>query len=234
MKTKLCNKCNNEKPLSEMVINKKAKDGFCTICKECKANQRRIFIENNREMINLKNRSKYNNNKEKESARKREYWTNNKNRLNNEKRGKRSIEEKIKRTNYMINYRSLNKERLNSYRRERRNSDELFKLTSNIRTLISNSFRNNGVRKNSKTNQILGCSIANFKEYLESKWELWMNWGNYGSYNGKECFGWDIDHIIPLKTAMNEEDIIKLNHHSNLQPLCSRINRDIKIGSLTY
>jgi len=39
---------------------------------------------------------------------------------------------------------------------------------------------------------------------------------------------WDIDHIIPLQTASCEEDIVRLNHYSNLQPLCSKLNREIK------
>ena len=46
--------------------------------------------------------------------------------------------------------------------------------------------------------------------------------------------GWDIDHIIPLTSAINEEDLIKLNHYTNLKPLCSKINRDIKRNNLEY
>jgi hypothetical protein len=63
---------------------------------------------------------------------------------------------------------------------------------------------------------------------LENKFEPWMNWDNQGRYNGEFDYGWDIDHIIPLSSAKNEEDIIKLSHYSNLQPLCSKVNRDIK------
>lgn len=55
-----------------------------------------------------------------------------------------------------------------------------------------------------------------------------MNWENRGLYNGDFDYGWDIDHIIPLSSANNEEDVIKLNHYKNLQPLCSKTNRDIK------
>jgi len=40
--------------------------------------------------------------------------------------------------------------------------------------------------------------------------------------------GWDIDHIIPISSAESEDDIIKLNHYTNLQPLCSYINRVVK------
>jgi len=39
---------------------------------------------------------------------------------------------------------------------------------------------------------------------------------------------WDIDHIIPTSTAKTEEDIIRLNHHTNLQPLCSYMNIIVK------
>jgi hypothetical protein len=59
-----------------------------------------------------------------------------------------------------------------------------------------------------------------------------MTWDNHGLYNGTEGFGWDIDHIIPLSSAINETDIIKLNHYFNLQPLCSKINRDVKRNNL--
>jgi len=38
---------------------------------------------------------------------------------------------------------------------------------------------------------------------------------------------WDIDYVIPIKTAKNKGELIKLNYY-NLQPLCSYCNRNIK------
>ena len=67
-----------------------------------------------------------------------------------------------------------------------------------------------------------------FKLYLESKFESWMSWENYGLYNGELNYGWDIDHIIPLSSTISEDEIIKLNHYTNLQPLDSYINRYVK------
>ena len=61
-----------------------------------------------------------------------------------------------------------------------------------------------------------------------------MTWDNYGKYNGEFNCGWDIDHIIPTMVAKTEEDLIKLNHYTNMQPLCSKINRDIKKDSVTW
>jgi len=80
--------------------------------------------------------------------------------------------------------------------------------------------------------EILGCDIDNFKSYLESKFEDWMTWENRGLYNGEFNYGWDIDHIIPVSSAKTEEELLLLNHYTNLQPLCSKINRDIKKSNI--
>jgi hypothetical protein len=116
----------------------------------------------------------------------------------------------------------------NEYRKKRKKTDELYKLTNSIRRNINNAFKRNGYNKTSKTFELLSCSFEEFKTYLESSWESWMNWDNYGLYNGEPNYGWDIDHIIPSSSAMTEEELIKLNHFTNLQPLCSYINRKIK------
>ena len=39
-----------------------------------------------------------------------------------------------------------------------------------------------------------------------------MCWNNYATY-------WQLDHIIPISWAKTEEDVYKLNHYSNFQPL---------------
>ena len=113
-------------------------------------------------------------------------------------------------------------------------TDPTYKLKKRIRTIIGKSFRKNNYGKRSKTFEILGCSFEEIKFYLESKFLPWMNWDNRGLYNGTEGYGWDIDHIIPLSSAQTEEELLKLNHFSNLQPLCSYINRDIKKNNLYY
>jgi hypothetical protein len=98
--------------------------------------------------------------------------------------------------------------------------------------LIGGSIRQRGFTKNTRTENILGCPYEEFKSYLESKFEPWMNWGNRGKYNGELNYGWDIDHVIPLETATSKEEVIKLNHYTNLQPLCSKVNRCLKRNML--
>ena len=59
-----------------------------------------------------------------------------------------------------------------------------------------------------------------------------MSWENQGLYNGTLYYGWDLDHIIPISSAVTEADIIRLNHYTNFQPLCGFNNRYIKKDGL--
>lgn len=137
-----------------------------------------------------------------------------------------------KQKGYLKKHINKDKEKKKEYHREyvknRCKTDPFYKLKKLIRENVSKSIKRNNYNKTSNTQNILGCSFKEFKLYLENKFELWMNWENQGKYNGEFNCGWDIDHIIPISSAKTEEELIKLNHFSNLQPLCSKINRDIK------
>ena len=123
-------------------------------------------------------------------------------------------------------YQTDHKEERNSRERTRYEKDPVYRVSRLILSGIKKSF--SGRYKKSKTLEILGCSFEEFKLHLESKFEPWMTWENHGLYNGELEYGWDIDHIIPNSSAITEEDVIRLNHYTNLQPLCSKVNRDIK------
>jgi hypothetical protein len=135
-------------------------------------------------------------------------------------------------------YYENNKEKLNNYKnewfKEKMKSDSVFRLKIRTRNTIKDSFRGTKFDKKSKTRDILGCSFQEFRIYLEKYFEPWMNYENYGKYNGEFNYGWDIDHIIPTSSAKTEEEIIKLNHYTNLMPLCSKINRDLKKNKTNY
>ena len=119
---------------------------------------------------------------------------------------------------YYKEYYPKNKPRIAKRVREKRHSDPIYKLKGNIRKLIGNSLLKKGYRKNTKTNAILGCSYDEFVSHLESQFVIGMTWDNYGV--------WVIDHIVPLATANTENEVIKLSHYSNLQPLWETENRD--------
>ena len=215
--------------------------------KEEISNKQREYYSSNKTSINKKNRKYALNNKEKTGAYLKEYnkwkmignekefaeyYKNNKEEIDNkyklycENRIVDPIERKNKRKEWVKKY---NQE----YRKRRKLNDITYKLTTIVRSLIASSIKRGGYAKTSKTQDILGCTFSEFKNYLESKFEPWMNWNNYGNWNGypKELnAAWDIDHMTPISTAETEEDIIKLSHYSNLQPLCSYTNRHIKSG----
>ena len=77
----------------------------------------------------------------------------------------------------------------------------------------------------------LGCSWEYFVSHLESQFydrlesTAWyattgekMTFDNYGFY------GWHLDHIIPLDTSKTEEDVKRLSHYTNFQPLWAEDN----------
>ena len=74
------------------------------------------------------------------------------------------------------------------------------------------------IRKNSNTITLVGCSPGILRKHLESKFKKGMSWENY-SFKG-----WHVDHIIPISSAKNEEEFIKLCHYTNLQPLWATEN----------
>jgi hypothetical protein len=210
-------------------------------------------MENNVEKKREYNKQYYLNNIEKKKKRERERYLNNKKKiLESRKDYYLNNVEKIKEKN--VKYYEINKEKILKnkkeyyvnnkediinygikYKRNRYTNDKFYRLTKNIRNLISNSIKKNGHKKTSKIQNILGCTFEEFKIYLENKFESWMSWDNYGNWNGqpKESnISWDIDHIIPVSTACSEEDIIKLNHYMNLQPLCSYENRFVKSNKI--
>ncbi len=226
---KSCSKCKEVKEFISFHKSSRNKCGYRSQCISC---------ENEYKEINKDKRKEYDrvrsfNNKDIKRLNSLTYYSLNKDNilLNRKEHYKNNKESKLE---YQREYQKNNREKRNSYLVERRQNDPLFKLITNIRNLIYNSFYYNGYSKNSKTEELLGCSFIDLKEYLESKFEPWMTWENRGLYNGELNYGWDIDHIVPLSSVNSEEDIIKLNNYTNLQPLCSKINRDIKKDNLEY
>lgn len=214
---KICKKCEIELDISLFGRNVKSKDGFKNICRICLRKDAELYRIKNREDINKRSNKHYHDNKEK----RKKY-----NDINSEVLKEKKRIYYIKNKDRIKEYNENNKEIRN--RKRRLNNNKLYRIKNSIRTSIGRSIRINGYTKKSKTYEILGCTFKEFKLYLESKFESWMNWDNYGLYCGEFNFGWDIDHIIPISSADSEETLIKLNHYTNLQPLCSKINRDIK------
>jgi hypothetical protein len=156
------------------------------------------------------------------------------NEINRKSSKKHKKNKKLYNKKYYISNKEKRKKSRNLYIKKLKLNNSLYRLTVNIRSMVCNTIRRNGYKKTTKTYDIIGCSFIEFKQHIESKFESWMNWGNYGKYNGELNYGWDIDHIIPLSSAKTEEELLKLFNYTNQQPLCSKINRDVKKNFINY
>jgi hypothetical protein len=198
----------------------------------------KTWQQSNSEKLKEHKKTFYNNNSEKIKEKRKEYYINNKEleKENNKIYKENHLESitlkqqewRFNNKEYIKIYRKNNSLKVNQYLKNRRDSDSLYKFSCNIRSLIRQTFIGVNISKNNRTQEILGCSFEEFKTHIESLWEPWMNWENYGLYNGELNYGWDIDHITPTSSAKSEDDLLKLNHYNNLQPLCSKTNRYIK------
>ena len=164
-------------------------------------------------------------NKEKRAETLRKYYAANKEQILETKRKykekNKEVINKKRRVYYLenkeqfIEYRENNKERINKnyrvYMSTRMEADPLFKAKHHLRTNITCSFGKKGYTKNSKTFEILGADWEVVKEHIENLFTKGMTWDNHGE--------WHYDHIIPLRIAQSTDDVNKLCHYTNYQPL---------------
>ena len=78
------------------------------------------------------------------------------------------------------------------WKKHKRETDPNWRLTENMRSAMNGALK--GQRKAASTMKIIGCTVEELFEHLEScaSWEPWMTRENYGRG------GWDVDHIIAI------------------------------------
>jgi hypothetical protein len=126
-----------------------------------------------------------------------------------------NLEREIER---QVSYQRNNKETINKKRndrhRNRYKNDILYKLKITLRNRMKNYLNQKNIDLEiDRTYKVIGCTPKELKLHLEKQFEEDMSWENYGHT------GWHIDHIIPLFLAETKEDVFRLSHYSNLQPL---------------
>jgi hypothetical protein len=116
------------------------------------------------------------------------------------------------------NYQKQNTDNVNEKRRIRHKNrykfDLLYKLKFNFRNRVKLFLKSKNFDiKSNNTFNIVGCTPEELRKHIENQFTEGMNWGNF------KHDGWHIDHIIPLSNAKNEDEVYKLCHYTNLQPL---------------
>lgn len=81
----------------------------------------------------------------------------------------------------------------------------------------------NGRLKNKSSIELLGYNYSDLKNHIESLFTDGMSWDNYGE--------WHIDHIKPLSSFSENDDIKIVNALCNLQPLWATTR---EIGGVIY
>lgn len=217
---KLCRECEQYILHNEFYLDGHKKCGLSTYCKKCtsKINKAKVIAKN--KIIppkivkgrKLSSNESYIRRKEKIKSKGDEYL-------------KSYLKKK---SEYNKQYRKDNRDRIryvqNTYKQNKLKTNALYKLKESLLSRISCGIvysKKKGIlpknfKKTASTVDILGVDIATVQKYLERKFTKGMNWNNHGE--------WHIDHIIPLASAKNEEELIKLFHYTNLQPLWAKDN----------
>lgn len=189
-----CNKCLIWKDETHFSKEKRGLNGLYSICHECK----QIYRDENKDHSKIWHAQNYINNKEEIDAGNRNWRMNNRDKENALNRKYRKL------------YPERNRQRKNKYYHQKK-KDPLYNLKIRLRNRLRGAIENQGFKKNKVFGQVIGCSYEQLKNHIESQFYNGMTWENRNL--------WELDHIIALGLANTEEDIYKLSHYTNIQPL---------------
>ncbi len=154
-------------------------------CKLCeKDRDRRQYYLDNKEHLDARNKEYYRQNRDERLKHSREWY-------------KANREERIQQTM--------------AYARGRRETDLSFRLANNLRSRLSTAIKNK--QKTGSAVADLGCSIGEFKLYIEHQFQEGMTWDNYGE--------WHLDHVLPLASfdLTDRMEFLEACNWLNMQPL---------------
>ena len=187
---KRCSKCEEEKPLDAFGREAAKRDGRRSECKICGSLGRKERWKNDPEY-----REKM---------------------IERTTRWKKENTERVRITTAKWKKENTERVRIQDriYQKRRRLEDLNYRLKCNLRSRISRAVRHN---KAGSAVRDLGCSVGEFRVYMEGLFCEGMTWSNYGFGMDK----WNIDHIIPLScfNLSDPEQLKKACHYTNLQPL---------------
>lgn len=193
MKEKTCLKCLITKNVCDFNNDRNRHDGLQPLCRDCNKEYKKEYYLKNKNKILSKSKNYYEQNKG-DIVKRVKLWSENN-------------QDKVK--GYKKDYVIKNREEINKKMSERKRNEPLLKLKMLYRSKINKLLGS----KREGTFELIGCSPLQLKEHIEKQFLVGMTWENHGLY------GWHIDHIIPISSANTDEDLKKLCHYTNLQPL---------------
>lgn len=184
--------CEEWKPFSKFVPDKRKRFGITVNCRHCR-NKRRVELER----ANPDRYRSYRQSREKT----REWWH----------------RTKAERSAYHRQWRQDNREKIAESFRERRDRDPAFRILDNLRSRLWDALKRHGASKSGRSLELFGCTATELRAYIESQFMEGMSWENYGKF--LDC--WHIDHIKPCSAfnLTDPEEQRACFHYTNLQPL---------------
>lgn len=206
---KTCTICGLEKEFREYGKDKAGRFGLKSKCKECLKQYDKQYNSLNNDKI----QQHYILNKERYKYNSKQYYNNNREELI-KKQIQYGKDNPHKRKEASKKYSKIHPEYKQQYQVNRYKNDPQFKLRLILSTRLNGALKKNKTYKTNKTLELLGCSIKEFKQYLEHQFKSEMNWGNHGGV-------WEIDHIQPCSSfnLLNEDEQKQCFHYTNMQPL---------------
>lgn len=232
---KKCKRCDTEKAFNEFGNNKNYLDGKSIYCKDCEKLRGVEYRNKNRQKVNESSKKWRTNHPEKYKKTIEKYLEKNPNMTSTERlkiyRQDENFRNKVnqkRKENYKNNidkvreytkqYYQNNKKILrvksDEWKKVKMKEDGFFRMKKNLRDRIRQYLISEN--KSKRTKDIVGLDKNEFKLYIQNKFVEGMSWENYGK--------WHLDHKIPLCQAKNNEEALKLNHYTNLQPLWAEDN----------
>ncbi len=198
--TFICKHCN--KPTSRTEITSKG----WKVCKECVKKFQKAYRDKNKDKTKGLNKKYREEKREQINAQRKQY------RIAN----KESIRQRNKKA-WAINGKKYSATHY-KWKVEKLKTCVQFRLRETIRARISMAIR--GSAKVGSAITLLGCSIEEFKTYIEKQFKPGMTWENWS------LKGWHLDHIKPIKNfdLSNLEQLKEACHYTNMRPLWAEEN----------
>ena len=217
---RVCKKCGKMLPANEFYEYTR-KNGsrkvFCS-CKKCWNNSVKTWGENNQEKKTVQVAAWSEKNKKRVAENQRAWAAKNKDKIKRTQKKYYAANAEKRRANtarWAKNNPDKFRETMRSSARRRYAKSKKFRIAINLRFRLREEIRKSKTKKAGNTFDLLGCSIGEFKEYIESRFLPGMSWENH-SYRG-----WHLDHIRPV-ASFDLTDPAQQRicfHYTNFQPL---------------
>jgi hypothetical protein len=93
----------------------------------------------------------------------------------------------------------------------------LTRLIYNLNNRYSNLVKSYDFEMEKSPTEVLGISREELEVYIQKRFRDGMTWDNYGTH-------WVGDHILPISEIKSYDDLVRICHYTNLQPLLKTEN----------